>query len=298
MPANGLGGLAPPRMALTYVMALIIDALAPTFGGQKDQTQALKAAAYAWTANWVAGIGLLVPWLGVLIALAGGIYSIYLLYLDLPATMKCSPEKAVGHTAVGIVCAIVLGWIVAIVAGGITGAGMLMSGAINGTSSTTPLDKDSWFGKLEAAGKQMDAARKSGDADAQAKAVGALMGATLGGGDKVEALTPDLLKPFVPETLAGLKRSSFSAERNGAMDMQVSQARATYSDGAGHSLDLNVSDLGSVKGLVKLAGWAGVEKSTTATTRPTSRTAASCTNNGTTNPKTESSASCSATASR
>jgi hypothetical protein len=246
-------------LALTYVMALIIDALAATFGGQKNHIQALKTAAYAWTASWVAGIGLLVPWLGMLIALAGGIYSIYLLHLGLPVTMKCPPEKAAGYTAVSIICAIVLGWIAAIVVGSITGAGMLMSGALNGTNSTTAIDKDSWLGKMAAAGKQMEAAEKSGNTDAQAKAVGALMGATLGGGDQVEALAPDLLKPFVPETLAGLKRTSFSAERNGALGMQVSVARATYTDGAGHSLDLNVSDMGSVKGLVRLAGWAGVE---------------------------------------
>ena len=39
-----------------FVMALIIDALAPTFGGQKNQIQALKVAAYSATAAWVAGI--------------------------------------------------------------------------------------------------------------------------------------------------------------------------------------------------------------------------------------------------
>src|SRR3546814_1288710 len=42
-------------LAIVYVVALIINALAPTFGGQKDMTQALKTVAYAWTASWEIG---------------------------------------------------------------------------------------------------------------------------------------------------------------------------------------------------------------------------------------------------
>src|SRR3546814_5811878 len=79
---------------MLYVVALSINALAPTFGGRKDQLQAVKVIGYAWTAAWVAGIATIVPWLGWLVVLAGGIYSIYLLYLGLPHTMKCPPEKA------------------------------------------------------------------------------------------------------------------------------------------------------------------------------------------------------------
>ncbi len=39
-----------------YVLALIIGALAPTFGGTRSPIQALKVAAYSSTAGWVAGI--------------------------------------------------------------------------------------------------------------------------------------------------------------------------------------------------------------------------------------------------
>ena len=41
--------------------ALIIDALAPSFDGQKNQNQALKVAVYSYTASWVAGVLGLVP---------------------------------------------------------------------------------------------------------------------------------------------------------------------------------------------------------------------------------------------
>jgi len=257
-------------LVVAYLMMLIIDALAPTFSAQKNQVQALKTVAYSWTASWIAGIGAIVPGLGWLIGIAGGIYAIYLLYLGLPNTMKCPPEKSAGYTALSIVIAIVLSWICAIVVGGIVGTGAMMGGGLNGLrgadSGSVSIDKDSalgkldaWSKKVDAANKQMEAAQKSGDADATGKAMGAMMGAALGGGDKVEALAPDVLKPFVPETLAGLKRTDISVERNGAMGMQVSTANATYSDGSGHTLRLEVTDTGSAKGLMGLAGWAAVQ---------------------------------------
>jgi hypothetical protein len=264
-------------LAMVFVMALIIDALAGTFGAQKNQVQALKTVAYAYTASWIAGAGAILGLaLGGLIALAGGIYSIYLLYLAMPNTMKCPPEKAGGYTAVSIICAIVLGWVMMLVVGSIVGVGALSGGFSPGSGSIhlgsrngdVTIDANSALGKLAAIGqraeevnKKMDAAQKSGDANAQAAAAGQMMGALLGGGDKVEALAPDMLKPFVPDTLAGLKRTSVSAERNGAMGMQVSTADANYSDEAGHSLRLQIADTGSAKGLTALAGAIGVESS-------------------------------------
>lgn len=260
-------------LVMVFVMALIIDALAGTFGAQKNQVQALKTVAYAYTASWIAGIGVILGMgLGALIALAGGIYSIYLLYLGLPQTMKCPPEKAGGYTAVSIICAIVLSWIIMLFVGGIVGTSMLgaaSSGIHIGSSDngSVSIDSNSALGKLAAMGaaaekasKNMEAAQKSGDANAQAQATGQMLGAVLGGGSQVEALAPDALKPFVPETLDGMKRTSLSVERNGAMGMQVSNANATYSDGQ-RSLHLEIADTGSAKGIMALAGAVGVESS-------------------------------------
>ena len=97
-----------------YVLALIIDGLAPTFGGTKSQTQALKVAAYSGTAGWLAGIFALVPGLRLLGIL--GLYSLYLLYLGLPVLMKAPAEKALGYTIVVIVAAVVLFMVVGLVA--------------------------------------------------------------------------------------------------------------------------------------------------------------------------------------
>lgn len=90
-----------------FIVALIIDALAPTFGGQKNQLQALKVAAYASTPTWLAGVVMILPMLGIIILLAA-LYGLYLLYLGLPLLMKAPQEKAVGYTVVVVVATVVV----------------------------------------------------------------------------------------------------------------------------------------------------------------------------------------------
>jgi len=100
---------------VVYVVALIADALAPTFGARKDQPSALKLVVYSMTPAWVAGVFLLIPPLAILIFL-GALYGLYLFWLGVPALMKAPAEKSVPYTAVVVVCAIVvsvvLWWIV------------------------------------------------------------------------------------------------------------------------------------------------------------------------------------------
>jgi hypothetical protein len=253
-------------LAMFYVVALIIDALAPNFGGTRDRVQALKTIAYSYTASCIAGLGAIVPFLAVLIAIAGGIYGIYLLYLGLPHTMKAPPERAAGYTAVIIIVAIVLNLVIWTVVGSMTGGAMFMRGSPYSVSQDdVTFDKDSPAGKLEQwskqveqASKNMDQAQKSGDQQAQADAMKTMMGAALGGSG-VEAVQPDRLKPFLPESLGGMTRATFSTERNAAMGMQMTEARATYTNDDGRSWDLQITDTGTAKGLLALAGWAGIE---------------------------------------
>jgi hypothetical protein len=253
-------------LVIVYVVALIINALAPTFGGQKDMVQALKTVAYAWTASWIAGIAVIVPWLGWLIAIAGAVYAIYLLYLGLPHTMKCPPEKAGGYTAVSVILAIVLSWIAGAIVIGVVGTAAMTGAAMGGMHVTgsngdsVTIDSDSALGKLAAMGqraeqasKDLDAAQKSGDGQAQSAAMGKVMGAMAGSDGNVEALAPDQIKAFLPDSLGSLKRSSLSAERNSAMGMQISQASANYAADNGQHVTLEVSDTGGAKGFMSLA---------------------------------------------
>ncbi len=90
------------------VLALLTDALAPTFGGVRNSTQAFKLVVYAATASWVSGIALIVPGLGALVALAGAIYSFYTFYLGLSVMMKCPAEKRLPYVLVIVVVGIVV----------------------------------------------------------------------------------------------------------------------------------------------------------------------------------------------
>jgi len=253
-----------------FIASLIVDALAPNFGGQKNSVQALKAVAYAYTASWIAGIGAIVPFLSWLIAIAGGVYSIYLLYLGLPPNMKVTQEKAAGYTAVVVVVAIVVSWVISLVAGGVMGASMLARGGFPGShsssSSDVKFDPDSRLGKLqewskqmEKASQKMETAQKSGDSKAQGEAIGGMLSAALGGG-KVESLPTDRMKALLPESLAGLPRKSISAERNNALGMQVSKSEAEYGGDAGTPLTVEITDVGGAQGIMMLAGWANIEE--------------------------------------
>lgn len=247
-------------LVLVYVMALIINALAPTFGGKKDMVQALKTITYAWTASWIAGIAVILPWIGMLILIVGLVYAIYLFYLGLPSTMKCPADKAGGYTAVSIVITVVLGWIFALIVGSVVGTAAISGAHISNSSGDVTLDSNSALGKLaamgqraEQAGKEMEAAQKSGDAAAQHDAMGKMMGAVSGTSGTVEALAPDRIKAFLPDSLGDLKRTSMSAERNNAMGMQISQASADYRGDNNQHISLEVSDTGGAKGFMAMA---------------------------------------------
>ena len=98
------------NLGWVYVLALIIDALAPNFGGEKNFMQALKVSAFSPTAMWLAGIFSIIPAIAILGIV--GLYSLYLLYVGLPLLMKTPAEKAMPYTVVVIIIAIVLGLIV------------------------------------------------------------------------------------------------------------------------------------------------------------------------------------------
>ena len=93
-------------LAGVYVMALVIDALSPTFSGEKNINQAFKVAAYSYTPGWLVGIFMVIPALGMLGIL--GLYGLYILYLGLPLLMKAPQEKSMGYTAAVIIVGIVI----------------------------------------------------------------------------------------------------------------------------------------------------------------------------------------------
>ena len=148
-----------------FVLGLIIDALASTFGGQKNSIQALKVAVYASTAAMLGGVFSLLPALSML-GLLAALYSIYLLYTGLPVLMKNAPDKSVVYTVVVIIAAIVMG----VVIGAVSALFLPRGGAMFGGADAPAITMNTPGGKvsidtagLEAAGKKMEeAARKRG----------------------------------------------------------------------------------------------------------------------------------------
>jgi len=256
-----------------FILSFIINALAPTFGAEQNSSQALKVAVYSYTPAWIAGILQIVPVLGLL-GIFAAFYGIYLLYLGLPSLMKNPPDKTVGYTAVVVLCAIVLTVVLTGIGAMFAGAGMLGARALGagplGTagpqSSEVQFDKNSPMGKLQALGnkldestKKMEAAQKSGDQKAQAAATFEGLGAILGGGNRVDPIAIDQIKAFMPASFAGLAKTASSAEKTGMAGIMVSKAEATYGDGAGKRVTLEISDTGGVSGLIAFAGWTGME---------------------------------------
>ena len=102
-------------LAGVYVLALAIDAMAPSFGGTRSRIQALKVAVYASTAAWLFQVFQLVPPVSALSII--GAYSLYLMYLGVPKLMKSAPDKAVIYSMITIAAALAIWIAVTLVAG-------------------------------------------------------------------------------------------------------------------------------------------------------------------------------------
>ncbi len=90
-----------------FLLAWVINALAPTFGATQEMPQAIKVAAYSSTAAWVAAIFNIFPAIAILAAI-GALYSLYLCYIGLPILMKAPADKATTYVIAVIVSIIVI----------------------------------------------------------------------------------------------------------------------------------------------------------------------------------------------
>lgn len=96
-------------LVVTALLALIIDALAPRFGGTKDFVESLKLAAFSYTAAYLAGAFHLLGHFGGPLVLVAMVYSWYTFYLGAPVMRKCSADKAIAFTAVVVISGFLLG---------------------------------------------------------------------------------------------------------------------------------------------------------------------------------------------
>jgi hypothetical protein len=96
-------------LVMTALIALIVDALAPKFGGTKDFVAALKLSAFSYTPAFLAGVFHLLGHTGGILVLVASVYAWYLFYLGAPVLRKCSEDKAIVFTILVVLAGLVLG---------------------------------------------------------------------------------------------------------------------------------------------------------------------------------------------
>lgn len=259
-------------LVMFYVIALIVDALAPKFGGQKNLNNAFKLVAYGSTASMVAGVLYLFPALSLLVMLAS-LYSLYTIYIGLPVLMKNPPEKSLAYTAVLIVCGLLVGILFMILSSCFAPSMPKMGSADGGSISIkTPQGEvtidakkmDEVGKKIEAAAKKMEeASKQAGDASkagnpAEAsKAIAGALGALAGMAGGREPASASSLKDMLPEALGDLKREGFETKDTSAMGIKGSMAEAIYKNGD-RRVEIRLTDTGGLAGLLGLASWINV----------------------------------------
>lgn len=219
-----------------YVLALVVDNLAPRFDGRKNFIQAFKLSAYAATAAWVAGVFNLLPMLGALLGLAGGIYSLYAFYVGLPKLMKSPAERTTAYFVVVLVISLVIGLVGAMILAQVQAVALrpLFAHAertevvLPGARATLDLDE------LDKTSEEISAA---------AAAIKAGEGGTS---------DPGLLKGLLPDSIAGYRRAETTAQSSGVGGVAGSSAEGVYRKGEGR-IALSIVDMGEAGKIAGLA---------------------------------------------
>lgn len=142
------------------VAVLVFNYLAGAFGGKADFPRAFAAVSMAAVPAWVAGIaGALIPWVGMLISLAGGIVTLVFLYKIMPQALGVPDAKRVLHFVISLVVIIIANMILVSVLGlNSMRGGFSGSDYVTGENSSGTPVASGMFGELERQGRLMDAA--------------------------------------------------------------------------------------------------------------------------------------------
>lgn len=222
-----------------YVLALVINALAPNFGSTANVGQAHKVAVYGSTASLLAGVFSIHPALGILALL--GLYSLALLFIGLPKLMKTPEDKRIGYFATVLIVAIVLYIVIGVVAGTVRGAIGGMTGPSFSMGQSAPSTTVEGQVTLPGGGSiELSEIEKLGQAAAN------------GGGGVTVA--PSDMQALLPQSLpGGFAMSSSSA----SSAMGVTQAEGVYSRGDAQ-VTLTLVNMGQMGGIASMAGAMGV----------------------------------------
>ena len=237
-------------LGMTYVMAFVVDVLAPNFDGRRDLLSAFKLVAYAGTASYVAGVLQLLPMLGGLVALAAFIYSIYLFYLGLPKLMKNPADKSIVYIAVVAICGLVMAIIIWVVVGGITavGVGAAMLGSHHLSVNTVTFHDKTGSVTVNAA-QAIAAADPVAAHSAEAPA------------KPLKIADAHAMLDLMPPIFDGATRADTTVSSGGVAGIAAATAEATYTVGGG-TVHLKIADMGSMAGVGAMANALNVNSNT------------------------------------
>lgn len=102
-------------LAMCYVTAIIMSKLAVKLGGELSLDGALEFFALAGLVSFIGQIFILIPTLGMLIALVAGIYSLYILWLGVPSQTGVPEAERVKFLLLTLAALIAIGFVVGLI---------------------------------------------------------------------------------------------------------------------------------------------------------------------------------------
>jgi hypothetical protein len=90
-------------MVAFYISTYIIDMLAPSFQSEKNLGKSAQLVAYSGTPSYIAALFSFIPFLSLLIVIAGWAYGIYIMYLGIGPMKKTAEDKKVAYMVIAFV---------------------------------------------------------------------------------------------------------------------------------------------------------------------------------------------------
>ena len=100
--------------------AYVVDALAPSFGSEKNINKSTQLVAYGYTPAFVGAIFNIIPAIAIIGSLLA-LYGIYLMYLGLGPVKKTPEDKKVIYLLITIVVLIVVYFVIGLILGNLLG---------------------------------------------------------------------------------------------------------------------------------------------------------------------------------
>jgi hypothetical protein len=232
-------------LLVVWLYGILINALASSFGSQPNQMRANQLAAYAFTGSLIGSWGAIIPFLGWLFALAGGIYSIVLFYMGLTPMMHTPEDKRAIYTIVLALIAIVVSWIIGmVIAASLIAFGLGVGGAMSRGFSFNASAPQQQSEITMPGGGTVDL----GELQKQAEA--------LQSGEGMQSIDPARLQEQLPQTLPG-GFALTSASSSSAMG--AAQAEGVYQSGDAQ-LRVNIVHMGAMGVMATMAQGMNVQE--------------------------------------